>query len=110
LRILLDHCVDRRLRRHLAGHEVRTTYEMGWASYKNGALLSAAESEFDVLLTVDQNLPYQQNLSGRRIAALILVAPSNRLEELVPLIPQAGLILASLRPGQVVRVEPSVGT
>lgn len=105
MRILFDHCVDRRLRRHLASHEVKTTYEMGWAAYKNGVLLTAAESEFDVFLTVDQNLPYQQNLSGRRIAIVILVATSNRLEDLIPLIPQAEPVLQSVQGGQVVRVE-----
>lgn len=96
--ILFDHCVDRRLRRFLPGHEVKTTYEMGWATYKNGVLLTAAETQFEVFLTVDQSIPRQQNLQSRKIAVLVLVAPSNRLEDLVPLVPEIERTLAGAPP------------
>ena len=62
MRLLLDECIDRRLVNDLAGHEVRTAAQMGWAGFKNGALLTLAEKEFDVFITVDRNLSFQQNL------------------------------------------------
>lgn len=105
MKILFDHCVDRRLRRHLPDHEVKTTYEMGWAAYKNGDLLTAAEAEFPVFLTVDQNLPHQQNLKGRAIAVLVLVASSNQIDDLVPLVPEVESALQSIQPGTVVFVR-----
>lgn len=106
MKILFDHCVDRRLRRYLPSHEVKTTYEMGWAAYKNGALLAAAEEEgFEVFLTVDQNLQHQQNMTGRRIMVLILVVKSNRLDDLVPLVPHAEPVLQVIQAGQIIMVE-----
>jgi hypothetical protein len=75
MRILFDHGTPAPLRRALTAHSVSTAYEMGWTELDNGALLQAAEAEFDVLITTDQNLRYQQNLSGRRLA--ILVLPTN---------------------------------
>jgi hypothetical protein len=64
------------LRRQLAGHEISTAYEMGWAKLSNGDLLAAAEKSFDAFITTDQNLRYQQNLSGRRLAILVLPTTS----------------------------------
>lgn len=88
MRILLDHCVPHPIRNHLPGHEVATAYERGWATLKNGALLSAAEAHgIAVLVTTDQNLPYQQVVAGRQIAVLILIARTNRVPDLLPLIP-----------------------
>jgi len=79
------------LRRHLAGYEIRTCYEEGWAALRNGELLVAAEAaQFDVFITADRNLRYQQNLGSRRLA--IIELPGNRLaliERLVPAIRQA---------------------
>lgn len=77
MRVLLDQGVPAPLRKHLAPHAVRTAYEQGWSTLKNGDLLAAAEHEgFDVLLTTDQNLKYQQKLSGRAIAILVLSTTS----------------------------------
>ena len=88
MRILLDECVPRPLRRELAGHDVRTVQEMGWTGKKNGELLALmAGAGFDVLLTVDQNLRHQQNLAAAGVAVVVMVAPSNRLMDLVPLVP-----------------------
>src|SRR5262245_66380838 len=87
MRVLLDHCVDRRLRRLLPGHQVRTAYEMGWATLKNGKLLDEAAARFDVFVITDQNLPHQQSLAGRSLAVIILVAVNNRFETLAPLMP-----------------------
>ena len=75
MNVLFDGCVPRPLRRFLPGHTVKTAPELGWGALKNGDLLRVAEEQFDLLLTADQNLRYQQNLKGRRIA--ILVLPTN---------------------------------
>ena len=101
MKILLDHCVDRRLKRFLPAHEVRTAFEMGWAALKNGALLDQAQTEFGVLVTVDQNMQFQQNLQGRSIAIIVLVAVNNRLATLAPLIPKVEALLPSIQPGEV---------
>lgn len=101
MKILLDHCVDRRLQRFLSAHEVRTAFEMGWAALKNGALLDQAQAEFDVLLTVDQNIQFQQNLQGRSIVIVVLVAVNNRLTTLAPLIPKVEALLPSVQPGEI---------
>ncbi len=74
---------------------------MGWAAFKNGELLTAAEAEFDVFLTVDQNIQHQQNLQDRSLAIVVLVARNNRLEMLSPLIPEVTLILPTVRPGEL---------
>ena len=87
MRLLLDECVPRRLRRELPGHEVQTVQEAGWAGVKNGALLRAADGSFDALLTVDQGVQYQQNMAGPRIGVVIMVAPSNDIDDLRPLVP-----------------------
>ncbi len=80
MRVLLDECVPRRLRRELPGHEVSTVTGHGRSGIKNGKLLALADAELDVFLTVDQNLKYQQNLSPFRIAIILLVARNNRLQ------------------------------
>jgi hypothetical protein len=76
MKILFDHGTPAPLRRSLAGHEISTAYEMGWAQLSNGDLLAAAEKSFDVFITTDQNLRYQQNFSGRRLAILVLPTTS----------------------------------
>jgi uncharacterized protein DUF5615 len=104
MRLLLDECVPKRLRRELPGHEVRTVQEAGWAGVKNGALLRAADGLFDVLLTVDQGVQYQQNLAGLRISIVVMVAPSNDIDDLRPLLPLVVIAAVQIQPGQVIRV------
>ena len=104
MRILLDECVPRRFRRYLQDHEVRTVPEMGWASFKNGVLLRAASGKFDVLVTTDQRLNYQQSLAAFEVAVVILVARRNKLEFLVPLIPQLLKVLLDVKTGEVRRL------
>ena len=104
MRILLDKCVPRRFRRELPEHEVRTVPEMGWASVKNGALLAAASGKFDVLITTDQRLSYQQDVAAFAIAVVILGARRNKLEALLPLVPELRNVLKEVNPGQVRRV------
>lgn len=96
MKLLLDECVDQRFASELSWYEVKTVAEMGWAGVKNGDLLALAEKEFDVLITVDRNIPFQQNLSKFNIAVLILHAPSNRLADLKLLKPKIISILPFL--------------
>ena len=108
MRILLDECVPRPLRRELADHEVHTVVEMGWAGKRNGELMQLLRTEtLAVFLTTDQNLRYQQNLRELSMAVVVLVAPTNRLDDLVPLMPQVRTVLASIQPGAVVEVQAS---
>jgi predicted nuclease of predicted toxin-antitoxin system len=104
MRVLLDECVPRRLKRELTGHEVTTVTEHGWSGIKNGELLGLADAEFDVFLTVDQNLKYQQNLAGLRIGIILLVARNNRLTTLLPLMPGVREALSSIKAGDFIRV------
>jgi hypothetical protein len=86
VRVLLDECLPKRLKRELVGHDVKTAPEMGWASKRNGELLALAVSRFDVFLTADRNLSYQQHVSAFDIAVVMLAARSNRLDDLRPLV------------------------
>jgi predicted nuclease of predicted toxin-antitoxin system len=104
VRILLDECLPKRLKRDLAGHETRTVPEMGWASKRNGELLGLAEADFEVFLTVDRNLSLQQDVSRFRLAVVVLVAKGNRHSDLQPLIPDLLAILPGIAPGQLVKV------
>src|SRR5581483_905336 len=107
MRILLDECVPRRLGQKLPGHDVRTVPEMGWSGKKNGELLQLMAGQgFEVLLTVDQSIRHQQNLQATGVAVVVLVAVSNRLADLVPLMPLALAALASLKPGDVTDSPP----
>jgi hypothetical protein len=88
VKVLLDECVDRRLAADIHGHEVKTVPEVGWAALKNGELLRRAQQEFDIIVTVDRNLPFQQDLSRFSIAVVVLRARSDRLADLRGVIPQ----------------------
>lgn len=104
MKLLLDESLPQDLRLHLSDHEVIIVPYRGWASKKNGELLQLASAEFDVLITADQNLEHQQNVSNFEIAVIILEAPSNRLDHLIPLLPRLLAILSSVRPGHLYRV------
>jgi len=105
MRILIDECLDERLRNLMPGHDCQTARYAGLAGVKNSELLAAAEAaEFEVLLTVDQGFEYQQNPKGRKISIVIFCAKSNRLNELLPLIPACITYLESIKPGQVIRI------
>ena len=106
MRLLLDECVDQRLRLLFTGHEVQTAAYAGFAGVKNGALLEAAETAgFQVIVTTDQEIPFQQNLEQRRIAILILCAPTNRLADLKGLVPAAIAALDKITAGAVIRIQ-----
>ena len=101
MRILLDECVPRRFRLQLPEFEIHTVPDMGWASFKNGDLLAVASGKFDVLLTTDQRLRYQQKISNYSIALVVLVAKRNKLESLIPLVPELKKALTHVEPGEV---------
>ena len=87
MKLLIDECIDERLRLSFPEHDCRTVRFAGLAGLKNGQLLDAAEAAgFDVLITVDQNIPSQRNLTGRTLSLLILCAATNRLRDLQPLV------------------------
>jgi hypothetical protein len=95
----LDECVDWRLSRDIVGHEVKTAHQMGWAAIKNGELLTLASQHFDVFVTVDRNLAFQQNVSTYSIAIIVLRAPSNRIADLRTLVPHCSKPLKRLDGG-----------
>ena len=103
--VLLDQCVPEPLRHYLPTHTVRTVRFMGWTGQKNGALLALMQADgFEALLTVDQNLRHQQNLAAAGVGVVVMVARTNALLDLVPLIPAVGNALTTLKPGDVVEV------
>ncbi len=110
MRILIDHCVDWRLKRAFPSHDVKSTQEMGWEVLQNGELLKAAGPSFDVFLTVDRNIRNQQNLSMLPIAVVVLIAASNRTEDLQPLAPTVELSISSIKLGQLVEVSANGAT
>lgn len=109
MRLLLDECVPRKLKFLFvkAGHRCTTAQEADLSSKTNGELLDLAELSFDVLITIDKNIQYQQTIANRRIAVLILRARSNDLSDIVPVVPYALKALATIEPGQFVEVIAS---
>ncbi|NET06640.1 MAG: hypothetical protein F6K16_18440 [Symploca sp. SIO2B6] len=99
MKILLDECIDRRLAKQLSGHEVKTVPQMGWGGVKDRELLGLAQGEFDVLITVDRNLPFEQNLTVLDLAVLVLQTPSNRLADLQVLVPKILAIVETVPKG-----------
>ena len=105
MRLILDECIDRRLAKEFVGYEVKTVPQMGWAGIKNGQLLALVEAEFDVFITVDRNLSFQQNLPQFNIAVVVLQASSNRLADLKPVVPNILAILTKVVKGQATVVS-----
>ena len=102
MRVLVDENLPRLLRGALTGHEVQTVQSAGWSGIKNGALLALAEAGFDVFLTGDKNLRYQQNLTSRKIA--IIELPTNRLAEVRQLVPEIVNVLVHIKSGDYVEI------
>ena len=105
MRLLLDESVPARLRRHLPSHSVRTVVEMGWSGVKNGDLLRLGAASFDVFITVDKNLPYQQSLATLPLAVIVLDAQSNDLPALLPLVPKLEATLSNVQPRTYTRIQ-----
>lgn len=105
MRLLLDESVPRRLAEYLAPHDVDSVHDLGWDGLKNGALLGAAEADYDVLVTADQNLRHQQHLPGFSIRVMVLAGVTNRLQDLLPLVPNVLLRLSEFGERQVLIVS-----
>lgn len=105
MKLLLDECIPRAFKLHLTGQNCQTVAEMGWAGKKNGELLTLAESGgFGVFLTIDRGIEYQQNLSARGIAIILMRSKSSRLQDLLPHKAEILEALASIRTGQLIQV------
>lgn len=106
MKLLLDECLDRRLKSGLPGHDVFTVGEMGWAGIKNGRLLVLAQSEFEIFITGDRNLAFQQNVPAFQLAVIVLEAATIRLADTMPLMPKVLAALLTVTPGTVTRITP----
>ena len=105
MRLLLDECVPRTFKRDLVGHDVRHVADMGWAGKRNGEILRLMIAErFDFLLTVDQNLGFQQNVRASGIGVIVVLASTNRVKELRPFVPQIRAALTNVTAGELVRI------
>lgn len=108
MNVLFDENVPRPLRNHFGDHSISTVQEMGWSGVKNGRLLDLCEAHnFDVLFTFDRNLEFQQNMAGRSIAILVVIANDKRLSVVLPRLPEILAALATIRPGTICRVPLS---
>ncbi|MGH9461046.1 MAG: DUF5615 family PIN-like protein [Vicinamibacteria bacterium] len=105
MKLLLDESIPRRLKHELSQHEVATVPERGWAGKKNGELIELAAGSFDIFITVDQGLEYQQNLANVGIAVIVLRARTNRFADLKPLVPKILEALKNTKAGHVIHVE-----
>ncbi len=101
MKVLLDECLPKKLKRAVEADEVLTVPEAGWASKQNGELLRLAEANFDVLLTNDQNLEHQQTLGKFDLAIIVLVAPTNDIEDLKQLMPAVNKALKTIEAGEI---------
>ena len=111
MRVFVDECVNKRLMRHLTGHTFVHIVDTPLSSTENGALLRAMAPDYDVFLTRDKNIRFQQNLKSYPLAFIILRARSNRLEDLLPLMPQLRAALdrfaaAGITPGDLLEITP----
>ncbi len=106
MRLLLDGCLPRRAKFLFAesGHGCATVQEAGYSGKENGELLTLAEKNFDVFITIDKNIRYQQNISRRKIAVLIIRAASNDLDDIRPHVPHALTALETIKPGEITEV------
>lgn len=105
MKILLDHNLDRRLKHHLEMFDAATTHEMGWDDVLNGELLTLAEQNgYDVLLTADSKIKYQQNMTGRKVAIVVLRAPNKRLATHVLMMDDVVETVTHVKAGEVVEV------
>ena len=100
MKLLLDECIPKKFREQFSGHECLTVREMDWTGLKNGQLLAAAENLFEVFLTVDKSLRWQQHLPKFNIAVLLIRAKTNRLPDLIACVPEVAAALRDLKKGE----------
>ena len=106
MNVLLDEDMPHPFRHHLPGHDVWTVDYMGWKGTVNGALFALARDDLDVLVTLDQKIPHQQNLTELDVAVIILIAGRGRIEDLIPLAPQVLEVMPRVNRGRIVRLRP----
>jgi hypothetical protein len=105
MKVLLDENLPHALRKHVVGHDVYTVQYQGWSGLKNGALLTQAAADgFEVMVTMDSGVPYQQNVASIPLAIVILSAPTNDIDDLLPLVPSLLKALGTLRPKTIVNI------
>lgn len=109
MKILIDECLPRKLKLALPEHDVETVPEAGWSGKKNGELLRLMTGVFDVFITIDSNLEYQQQLADQPVSFIILFAKNNKYETLLPLMTHVGQVLETIEPGQIIRISEDVG-
>ena len=105
MKLLLDECIDRRFAKELKGHYVQTVPQMGWAGIQNGKLLALMETKFEVFITVDRNLSFQQSLPRFKITVFVLRSKSNRLTDLKSLAPKILSELEKIQTRQLVHID-----
>jgi hypothetical protein len=109
IKIVLDECIPKKLKYRIEELDpdffVKTTPEMGWASLSNGELLSVAEKEFDVFITSDKNLSFQQSVSSSSIQIVLLIAKTNTYEDLLPLVKKLTPLIKAHKPGVFLEIE-----
>jgi predicted nuclease of predicted toxin-antitoxin system len=106
MKVLIDHCMDWRLKRFFPGHTVQAAADLGWDILRNGLLLDQAQAAgFDILLTVDKGFRHQQNLAGRPISVVLMRVGDTRLPALVALVPEVVALLPTVQPGQLYEVQ-----
>jgi hypothetical protein len=107
MKILLDECVTKKLKPHLNEYEIFTVTEMGWSGLKNGKLMTACvENAFDILLTIDKNLAFQQNLEKYYVTIVVLNTLTSKIEDIIPLIPAFKKQVSNVEKGKVYLIEP----
>lgn len=109
MKLLIDECIPRKFKFNLSagGHVCQTVHEAGFSGKKNGELLALADGRFDVLVTLDKNIRYQQSLAGRKIAVLIIRSKSNRLADVRLTLSACLAALQSIAPGTILEVHPA---
>ena len=105
MKVLLDECIDHRLAREIPGHDVRHVRALGWASLSDGALLRQAAQRFDVFITVDRGIAFQQDVRGLRLAIVVLRVKRNTLARLMPLVPELVRAMTTAPTGTVTWLE-----
>jgi predicted nuclease of predicted toxin-antitoxin system len=106
MRLLIDECLPRKMKFLFAegGHQCETVRDAGFGGKENGELLALADKSFDVLITIDKNIRYQQNMTGLNISILIIRSASNDLDDIRPHVPHALVALQSIKPAEIVEV------
>lgn len=105
MKVLLDECLPLDFRHSFPGHEAHTVQWAGFKGKKNGDLLRVAEiSGYEVLLTIDQGIPYQTDSAGRKISIILVRSQTNRIEDLAPLVDEILRVLPTIQPGQIITI------